>query len=584
MYKSLLRKTRFGDLSLKSKLLLSIALCIILPIFTIAMIIGQNLSNEFKSNAYENQLILLQKSMDDIDQIYEQVLDLKTIFKVNYDIQKVVKGTATKRDFYLAGTKIADLTKTADYIYAITLSTDEGIVFQHDKFLLYEKPEYLKRAIASGKNGFWTETYALDNAFFERDKEIKVLTFFSLINQAQNMDKTLTVLGISIREDFLAKLLLNQYESSGAKNLLIRGDGLVLSAHDKSRINTSIKETIDVLKGESGILDGRDGNIIFYQKSAAADVYLISIIPDKVFSAGQSALYFTIFLAILLSALFAVVFSFIQNRYIIRPLGELLDDMEKVKEGDFTVEVKEHGRDEIGTITEGFDEMKGTLRKTIEEVYLSRIHEQEARYTALLSQLNPHFLYNTLDSIHWLAIKNRVFDVGEQIETLSDVFRHVLSEGRNYVTIDEELKFVNDYMLLLKARHGDRINLEISVEEKLKSHCIPKLIIQPLVENSIQHGLESKVDGGMISVVISSVNDHIMIIVEDDGIGADEKDVTAKMDSGNELTSAFALRNIHERLKLTYGAAYGIRITTAPDKGFQVLMRIPMNEGELSCD
>ncbi|MCF7942120.1 MAG: sensor histidine kinase [Spirochaetia bacterium] len=584
MHTRLLRRRSFGDLSLRSKLILSIILCIILPIFIVAMIVGQDLSKESTDNAYENQLSLMEKSIDNIDQIYEQVWDLKTIFQVNYDIQKIVKGSATAKDFYLAGTKIQDLTRTVDYIHAITISTKEGIVFQHDKFLLYEKSEYFDRAVDSGANGFWTEPYTLDNAFFEKDQKTRVLSFFYLINQVQNLDKTLTVLGISIKEESLSTLLLSQYESRGAKNLLIRVDGLVLSAHDKDLINTSMKDTIDMFEGEMGVVDGEDGSVIFYRKGGASDAYLVSIIPGKIFSAGQSALYFTIGLAILLSTLFAIVFSLIQNHYIIRPLGELLGDMEKVKGGDFTIEEKHHGRDEIGAITEGFDEMKLTLRQTIDEVYLSRIHEQEARYTALLSQLNPHFLYNTLDSIHWLAIRNRDYAVGEQIETLSDVFRHVLSEGRNYVTIDEELTFVTDYMRLLKARNGDRIRVDISIEEGLGTHLIPKLIIQPLVENSIQHGLEPKIDGGTISIVISPEGDHILIIVEDDGVGADEREVTEKMNSGDELTSAFALRNIHKRLKLSYGEAYGIEITSEPDKGFQIRMRIPMTEGEQPCD
>ena len=582
MYKSLLRRRKFGDLPLRGKLALSIILCIILPIFIIAMIIGQNLLNESRRNAYENQLVMMERSIEDIDLLYDQVNDLKTTFQVNYDIQKIVKGSAEAKDFYLAGTKIKDLTQTASYIHTVTLSTEEEIVFQHDKFLLYEKPEFFERALTAGTPGFWSETYFLDNAYFEKDKKLQVQTYFCLINQTQNMDETLTVLGISVLEESLAKLLTNQYESSGARNLLIRNDGLVISAHDKSLINTRMEEIISRLDDNSGLVDGDDGSVIFYQQSEHDSYYLVSIVPPKVFSAGQSAFYFTIGLAILLSALFGIVFSFIQNRYIIRPLSELLVDMEKVKKGDLSIEEKTHNLDEIGNISESFDEMRGTLRQTIDEVYVSRIHEQEARYTALLSQLNPHFLYNTLDSIHWLAIKHKDYEVGEQIETLSDVFRHVLSEGRNFVTIDEEIKFVTDYMLLLKVRHGDRISLEIDDYESLRSCLIPKLLIQPLVENSINHGLDPKVEGGQIRISFFSDEQEIRIIVSDDGVGADEAAILEKMASGDELSSAFALRNIHKRLKLCYGEAYGLTIHCKVGEGFTVEAVIPKGERRLS--
>lgn len=570
---------RFRDLSLRNKLILSIILCIILPIFIIAMIIGQNITRESLKRAQEHQLLQMEKSMEDIDLVYEQVEDLKTTFQLSYDIQKIVKGSATAKDFYLAGTRIGDLTQTASYIYAITLSTAEGIIFQQDKFLLYEKPEYFDQAIREGVKGFWTETYSLDNAFFEKDKVLQVQTNFSLINQVQNLDQTLTVLGISIKEEYISKLLLSTFESEGAVNLLIREDGLVLSSHDKSLIGTDFHETVARFEGRSGVIDGDDRMSICYSRSSRGDSYLVCMIPKKALTSAESTLYVTIGLAIFLSAVFAIVFSFIQNHYIIQPLGELLHNMEKVQAGDFSVEEKTHTRDEIGYLSERFDQMRNRLRKMIDEVYLSKIHEQEARYTALLSQLNPHFLYNTLDSIHWLAIKHQDHTVGEQIETLSDVFRHVLSEGRNYVRIEEELKFVEDYMLLMRARHGDRIRLLIEIEKGLEGCLIPKLIIQPLVENAILHGLESKVEGGTIRITIASVGNRIQFIVSDDGIGADQKQVLRQMDSGDELSSAFALRNIHKRLKLSYGQEYGITIESSPNEGFTVRMFVPRDAG-----
>lgn len=584
MHTSLLGRRRFRDLSLRNKLVLSIILCIILPIFIISMIIGQHLTSESRRNTRENQLLQMEKSIEDIDLIYDQVEALRTTFQVNYDIQKIVKGSAEAKDFYLAGTKIRDLTQTATYIHAITLSTAEGIIFQQDKFLLYERPEFFEQALDSGASGFWTETYSLDNAFFQKDKELLVQSNFSIINQMQNLDQTLTVLGISIKEESLSKLLLSNYEGVGAMSLLLRDDGIVISSHDKRLINTSMEHIVERFEGESGVIDGEDRMEVFYQRSSRGDSYLVSMIPKKVLSSAQSTLYLTIGLAIFLSAVFAFVFSLIQNHYIIRPIGELLKNMEKVKTGDFSIDQKSHTQDEIGYLSHRFDEMRGTLKQTIDEVYLSRIHEQEARYTALLSQLNPHFLYNTLDSIHWLAIKNRDHAVGEQIETLSDVFRHVLSGGRNYVRIEEELKFVEDYMLLLKARHGDRIHLVIETEDALAACLIPKLIIQPLVENAIQHGLESKVDGGMIAVSISSADDHIQITVSDDGVGADEQQILEQMETGDELSSAFALRNIHKRLKLSYGESYGLRIRSSIGAGFTVSMSIPKQEGDQACE
>jgi two-component system sensor histidine kinase YesM len=582
MHSNLLKTSFFHDLSLKGKLALTLILCIILPIFIIATNIGQNLSKEYRRNAYENQLHLMDKSIDDIDLLYDRVLDLKNTFQTNYDIQKIVKGSATAKDYYNAVTKINDLILSNDYIHSVTLSTEEKIIFQQDKFLLYVQPEFFQKALDSGDSGFWTATYPLENAFFEKDKKLQVQSYFCLINQIQNRDNILTVLGITLKEDMLAKLLPNQFEGAGAKNLMIREDGLVISSTDKGLINTKLEDFISSLEGKSGFLEGKDDAVTFYTQSSQEGLYLVSIIPQKVFYAGQISLSFTIWLAILLSSLFGIVFSIIQNRYIINPLNELLVEMEKVESGDFSPTEKVSHKDEIGHIAVHFEEMKLKLKQTIDEVYLSRIHEQDARYTALLAQLNPHFLYNTLDSIRWLAIKNKDFVVGEQIETLADIFRHVLNEGREFVKIEDELSFVTDYMFLMKARHGDRIRLEILADDDVKSLLIPKLIIQPLVENSIQHGLESKLEGGNIKIVIRIQDDQLNILVEDNGIGCDEDKIRAKLESGNDLSSAFALQNIHRRLRLCYGENYGLHINTRIHEGFGVYMTIPL--GEHNCN
>ncbi|MGO4370868.1 sensor histidine kinase, partial [Paenibacillus sp. MCAF20] len=138
---------------------------------------------------------------------------------------------------------------------------------------------------------------------------------------------------------------------------------------------------------------------------------------------------------------------------------------------------------------------------------MGRIKQREAELTALQSQINPHFLYNTLDSIHWLAVKKKNYDVSEQIEALAEIFRHVLNNGEPLVTVRQELDFLESYMFIQTRKYGDRIKLRISADAKLMGCKMPKLILQPLVENAIVHGLEHIVEGGFIEVVITKVDE-----------------------------------------------------------------------------
>lgn len=155
----------------------------------------------------------------------------------------------------------------------------------------------------------------------------------------------------------------------------------------------------------------------------------------------------------------------------------------KLKSGNFNIALTIDSKDEIGEISNGFLRMVHQLKETINDVYVGRIKQREAEIKALEAQINPHFLYNTLDSIHWLALKQKNYDVSEQIEALAELFKHVLNKGEPFVTIRQEVDFLENYMLIQKRKYGQRIKLRIHVDPALMNYKMPKLVLQPLVEN-----------------------------------------------------------------------------------------------------
>ena len=182
--------------------------------------------------------------------------------------------------------------------------------------------------------------------------------------------------------------------------------------------------------------------------------------------------------------------------------------------------------------------------------------ELELKY--MQSQINPHFLYNTLDSIRWMAVMEEKEEIAEQVEALSDIFRHALSGGREVVLLEKEIEHLESYILIQKNRFRDRMDVKIEVEDNLW-HCkVLKLILQPLVENAIVHGLEKKLEGGIVTVKIKSEGELLIYEVEDNGAGADEAAIIRQLNSPGEEHNVFALKNIDERIKMKYGAEYGL--------------------------
>lgn len=177
---------------------------------------------------------------------------------------------------------------------------------------------------------------------------------------------------------------------------------------------------------------------------------------------------------------------------IIRPIRKLLAAMHSFENGNFDSSISFHYRDEIGQLGNGYNEMVKSLAELIDRVYVLQIREQEAELNALQSQINPHFLYNTLDSIYWKTLAKGETEIAEMVWTLSNLFRTSLNKGNRYVTVDHEFQFLEQYLRLQQLRYGSKITYQIDLAENAKTLFIPKLILQPIVENAIYHCLEPK--------------------------------------------------------------------------------------------
>lgn len=216
----------------------------------------------------------------------------------------------------------------------------------------------------------------------------------------------------------------------------------------------------------------------------------------------------------------------------------------------------------------------------VEEVSIIYERERKAQIQALQSQINPHFLYNSLDTIQWRAIDYNAFDIAEMIQKLSQIFRISLSDGKEYIPVEKEIEHVQCYLDIQKIRYKEKINYVIQVDESAKPVTIPKLIIQPLVENSIYHGIKEMKQNGHIDIQLQHIDSHIVIRVQDDGVGmSDEKLIQLKKDLSNHVESEhYGLFNIYEKLYLTYGTAFSFELSN--EKGFCVTLKLPDKIGD----
>ena len=231
-------------------------------------------------------------------------------------------------------------------------------------------------------------------------------------------------------------------------------------------------------------------------------------------------------------------------------------------------------------ISPEFERMARHMNKIVTATRTLDMSKRQAQYRALQNQINPHFLYNTLDTIMWLAIDHQDDKVVEMVAALSGFFRTSLSHGEDKISIREELEHVENYLKIQQLRYGDIMEYSIDVPDEIKKNDIVKITLQPLVENALYHGLKKQREKGMIK--ISSVDDenNIFLIVEDNGVGMQPEQVVQinkemYEDIWVNRTTGFGIANVNRRIKLYYGEEYGLILESEPDIGTKVIVVVP---------
>lgn len=225
------------------------------------------------------------------------------------------------------------------------------------------------------------------------------------------------------------------------------------------------------------------------------------------------------------------------------------------------------------------------IRKLIELVYEEQKSKREAELKILQAQIKPHFLYNTLDTIQWMAQERKADDVVVMIMALTNLFRIGLSKGRESIPVSEEMEHIQSYLFIQKARYENKLNYEIYVDPEVRQEIVFKLTLQPLVENAIYHGIKARRGEGHIQIKVQKVDDKLCLSVSDNGAGIPStqlmelQTVLSGMHAGKE-SLGFGLFNVHERIRLVYGDNYGVRIYSTIGEGTQVEVWYPLGRGE----
>ena len=338
-------------------------------------------------------------------------------------------------------------------------------------------------------------------------------------------------------------------------------------------------ETISSLRAQllsGAALGGGDYNV--YLRQSPDTGFTLALRQPKVYTREVMATVYSTCAAMgILCLLLGLLCAWLLSRYLSKPVNELDEAMKRVEKGDYAAELSSGREDEMGRLTASFNRMTREYRQNLERSVQRERELNETELSMMQAQLNPHFLYNTLDSIKWLGVTNGVPQVAAVASGLAVLLRAGIS-GDRLITLERELELLEKYLDIQSLRFEDRFAWEIDVDERFQHCIVPKLILQPLVENSIIHGV-ANMDDGYIKLSAREKSGTLILSVQDNGVGIPQDVLDWLNDPDRDVPGGhLGLKNVDRIVRLYYGGDYGISAYSAAGEGSRVELRLPMNK------
>lgn len=354
------------------------------------------------------------------------------------------------------------------------------------------------------------------------------------------------------------------------------------SKNDNKKNNKALKkhnknEKLSFKELEKKMADqkkGKKSNYLIVSTDTGVDNWrVIAYQPQKMLAREVQTLVLLILGIISICIITSVVASMAFSRFVVRDIKRLRDNMQAVEEGNMELMVTSEAGDEVGSLIRGFGSMLGEINRLIHEVYESKLTQRKSEMTALQAQINPHFLYNSLSLINWKALEAGQQDISKITLALSSFYRTSLNRGKNVLTIEKEIENMKSYLAIQLCMHDNDFDVIMDIDETILPYQTLNLLLQPLVENAIDHGIDLKEEGrGYIKIIGRKDDKNIYLTVEDNGVGIEPEILSSILEF---KTKGYGVRNVNQRIRLYYGEEYCLKIESEAGKGTKCTINIP---------
>lgn len=592
----------FRNLSIKKKII-SYTYLVISPIMlVICGFLIYNNYEKMQNDSRETNLSHVQSLSDSVELIMQDVNDLSTYIAINGRIQEILTDPDPERlnmnsrlwSHEASIVVVENMMILKGYINSVALYPENGVV-PHlsclDKSSSYiqdfeavRQTDIYKNALSKKGASIWNYMPKGRSDIYQASRNDRLIHSRVIFDTAKKTPLGYLVMGIPaekveklcetvIQNDEEGVLIFN-YEGARLCEAGILDEAVFCSLEESTFFQEDYKKR-DKIRSNNGY------DIFTYQASKTSPVVCKAVPSITVGGIFMEIAYMPLLLIIgIMIGLFPVL-SLVSN-IVTKPLGNVCKAMGQFRKGDFDQQLKVETGDEVGEVAAGFNEMVYDIKELIDKNYVMALKERESELATLQAQINPHFLYNTLDVLYWQASDTGNEEIAENIYALSQLFRLVLGQGKGSITVAGEGELVSRYLEIQKMRFSKKMDYLVDIESEIQKQQIPKLILQPFVENAVVHGISNVKNHCLITINGRKMGDYMEFIIRDTGVGMTKEQIEAVWREPNTSNSSgykiggYAIYNVKERLELKYRGDFVLRIESEEKKGTKVILKIPM--------
>ncbi|RAV12182.1 sensor histidine kinase [Paenibacillus contaminans] len=581
-----------------NRLLLSYTLIILITIVSLTVTIIRNMvdsAEQEASNSVNKTAQMLNHYIEQkvntvkllVKQLYlnpvqsQDMLEFLSTQSEDYTSDDLYKANLIK--YYLNSSAFQDV----DILDAVIYKKATGSLYMHSNDSTPNTDEYL-----DNNRGFFGRMddrfhgLAVSPSYLQTYAASKQKRIFSIAANIRggtlstNFDKSIAILSINFDTSRISEYINSQIDASGKAEILVLTDDGDVMIDTEDRYYGQKYPYFDQVK-QSGLrmmLD--EQSMVSVTRSDDLGFYVVSKLPYSEIAAKTRSSRNTVLAFATASTIMAVILGFVSIRFFSRRIRIINKAIAKVQTGDFRYRIPlDSTNDEIGNIAKNFNQMCDWVIEHINKVYVSELKQKDAELYALQSQIDPHFLYNTLEIIRMEALSNRDIQVSNMIEIVAQLFRNSI-KGDMFVQIRDELDYSKHYLELYNMRYADRLSVEFSIDPDIFGFGILKHLLQPILENAIVHGIKPDRDDNRVTVRGYLQKETVILEISDNGRGMEPEQLDRltkrlQLSHANANTDNIGVLNVNQRIRLAFGEAYGLEIESVKDKGSTVTFVIP---------